>query len=183
MPKSSVFRRTFDAINKTVEVISVAILVMVTIVVIYSVLLRYVFRSPLEWSEEIARYMFIWMVFLGISVAERTGDHFRIDVLVELIPAKVRIFTEIVLNALIFYGLIVLFIQGMNYYEQGKRGLSAILEMPLNYIYIALPLSMVLTILNRIETVHERIVSLLSEIRSGRPVAKAESQGVEGVAE
>ena len=158
--------KVYEGFNKFVEAISVVILVLVTVVVIYSVLLRYVFQRPLAWSEEVARYMFIWLVFLGFSVAERSGDHFRIEVFVEMVPAKIRIFVEVFLNVLIFYALFVFLREGFNYYEQGKRGLSTALEMPLNYIYVAVPVAIILTILNRIETVRVTLVKLVRQIRS-----------------
>ena len=157
--------KVFRAANKLVEVISVIILVLVSLVIFYSVLLRYVFKSPLAWSEEVARYMFIWMVFLGFSIAEKSGDHFKIEVFIEMVPAKVRLIIEVILNMLIFYALFVLFKEGIKYYDQGKSGLSTILQMPLNYIYVALPISMVLTFLNRIDTVQKTIRMLLSKIR------------------
>jgi len=159
-------RRTFSVLNKIIEVTSVVILVLVSLVVFYSVLLRYVFKSPLAWSEEVARYLFIWMVFLGFSIAEKSGDHFRIEVFIEMVSPKVRIVIEVFLNLLIFYALFVLLMEGMNYYEQGKGGLSTILEMPLNYIYIALPISMVLTFLNRLDTAQKQIRALLGQIKS-----------------
>jgi TRAP-type C4-dicarboxylate transport system permease small subunit len=165
MPKGNVLVKAFRVMNKTVEVTSVLLLVLVTIVIFYSVLLRYVFKSPLAWSEEVARYMFIWMVFLGFSIAEKSGDHFRIGVFIEMVPPAVRLFIEIFLNGLIFYALFVLYQEGMNYYEQGKGGLSTMLEMPLNYIYIALPIAMVLTFLNRIDSAQRTIRELLLQIR------------------
>ncbi|WP_319560222.1 TRAP transporter small permease [Marispirochaeta sp.] len=158
-------RKAFSVLNKIIEVTSVVILVLVSLVVFYSVLLRYVFKSPLAWSEEVARYMFIWMVFLGFSIAEKSGDHFRIEVFIEMVTPKVRLIIEIFLNILIFYALFVLFQEGMNYYQQGKSGLSTILEMPLNLIYIALPISMVLTFMNRIDTAQKQIRALLSQIK------------------
>ena len=166
-------RRTFSVLNKIIEVTSVVILVLVSLVVFYSVLLRYVFKSPLAWSEEVARYMFIWMVFLGFSVAEKSGDHFRIEVFIEMVPAKIRLVIEIFLNLLIFYALFVLFQEGIKYYDQGKSGLSTILEMPLNYIYIALPVSMVLTFLNRIDTAQKQIRNLLGHIQREATEKKA----------
>ncbi len=177
MPNGNVLTKGYRILNKTVEVISVVLLVAVSIVVFYSVLLRYVFKSPLAWSEEVARYLFIWMVFLGISVAERSNDHFKIEVFIEMFPSRVRLVIEILMNGLIFYALFVLFREGMNYYDQGKSGLSTILLMPLNYIYIALPGAMILTFLNRIETVRKTIAMLLGKIREEK-AAREDRKGM-----
>lgn len=50
------------------------------------VIMRYVFRSSLVWSEEVSRYLFIWMVFIGISYGIKNGSHMRIDMLEHFIP-------------------------------------------------------------------------------------------------
>lgn len=165
MLRENMLSKAFRTLNKTVEVTSVILLVLVSLVVFYSVFLRYVFKSPLAWSEEVARYMFIWMVFLGFSIAEKSGDHFKIEVFIEMAPLKLRLVIEVLLNLLIFYALFVLFQEGVNYYDQGKSGLSTILEMPLNYIYVALPIAMVLTFLNRIDTAQRTLRMILLKIR------------------
>ena len=177
MPNDNMLVKAFKIVNKTVEVASVVLLVLVSLVVFYSVFLRYVFKSPLAWSEEVARYMFIWMVFLGFSVAEKSGDHFRIEVFIEMVPLKVRLVIEVLLNLLIFYALFVLFQEGVNYYDQGKGGLSTILEMPLNYIYVALPVAMVLTFLNRIDTAQRTIRMILSNIRATQTIEVSRKEG------
>lgn len=166
-------------LNRVVEATSVIMLVLMTIIVFYSVLLRYVFKSPLAWSEEIARYAFIWLTFLGISMAERNGEHFKVEVFIEMVPPKVRLIVEIVLNGLIFYTLYILFREGVNYYNQGKDGLSTILQIPLSYIYVALPVAMALTLLNRIATVRETVLMLLVKIKEEKLTVQKEQQ--EGV--
>lgn len=50
------------------------------------IIMRYVFKSSLAWSEEVSRYLFIWMVFVGISYGIKNGSHMRIDMLEHFIP-------------------------------------------------------------------------------------------------
>lgn len=50
------------------------------------VIMRYVFRSSLVWSEEVSRYLFIWMVFVGMSYGIKNGTHMRIDMLEHFFP-------------------------------------------------------------------------------------------------
>lgn len=168
MSNRDLLLRIYRFYNKIIEVVSVVVLVFVTIIVFVSVASRYVFKAPLEWSEEIARYSFIWVVFLGIALAEKSGDHFRIAYFIEKFPARVRIVVEIVLNILIFGALYMLLFEGINYYNQGKSGLSTVVLMPLNYIYVALPISVVLTILNRVETFILTMAELVRTIREPR---------------
>jgi TRAP-type C4-dicarboxylate transport system permease small subunit len=176
MLNESIATKMHKIINKVVEVTSVTVLAILTFVVFYSVLLRYAFKSPLAWSEEIARYLFIWLIFLGISVAEQYGEHFKIELFIEMVPPKVRIVIEIVLNSLIFYALYILFREGINYYNQGKGGLSTITQMPLSYVYLALPVATVLTFLNRIGTMHKTIITLFIKIKEDKLAVQKEQQ-------
>lgn len=50
------------------------------------VIMRYVFKSSLKWSEEVSRYLFIWMVFIGMSYAIKQKSHMRIDMLEHFFP-------------------------------------------------------------------------------------------------
>ena len=54
--------------------------------VLLQVVLRYAFNSPLTWSEELARYLFIWCAFLGWVVASRRHSHLAMTFVVERLP-------------------------------------------------------------------------------------------------
>jgi len=58
----------------------------IVIIMGIQVIMRYVFKSSLVWSEEVSRYLFIWMVFTGISYGIKNGSHMRIDMLEHFFP-------------------------------------------------------------------------------------------------
>lgn len=177
MAQDNIFRKTHKILNRVVDALSVVVLIFVTIAVFVSVASRYFFKTPLEWSEEMARYAFIWLVFLGVAMAEKTGDHFRIEYFVHKMTPKTKLIVDIFLNTLIFVTLYLLFVESLGYYRQGKSGISTVLQIPLNYIYIALPVSVVLTFLNRIETFITTIVDLLRVLRSTEDAEAGSPQG------
>jgi TRAP-type C4-dicarboxylate transport system permease small subunit len=61
-----------------------------SVVIFTQVIFRYVLHSPLPWSEELARYLMIWMGLAGASVALRQGSHVAIHLLVERLPGGLR---------------------------------------------------------------------------------------------
>jgi TRAP-type C4-dicarboxylate transport system permease small subunit len=151
MAKPSLLYRIYRGYNKAAEILSVILLIAITIIVFIAVGARYIFEMPFEWSEEFARYGFIWICFLGFALAEKSGEHFRITYFADKMPAKMRLIVEIFLNGLILVVMYRFFIESMNYYNQGKSGISTIMLIPLNYIYAALPVGIVLMALNRIK--------------------------------
>jgi TRAP-type C4-dicarboxylate transport system permease small subunit len=165
MVKSSLLYKIYLGYNKVAEIISVILLIAITIIVFVAVGARYVFRTPFEWSEEFARYGFIWICFLGFALAEKSGDHFRITYFADKMSAKLRFAVEIFLNGLILVVMYQFFTESMNYYEQGKSGISTIMVIPLNYIYAALPAGIVFMALNRIKIFADTIIACVRRIK------------------
>ncbi|MGP1677067.1 MAG: TRAP transporter small permease subunit [Burkholderiales bacterium] len=64
-------------------------------VVTYEVVLRYLLNAPTTWSDEIASYLLIAIVFLGLAQNLRLGDHIRVDVITGKVPAGVRLWLEL----------------------------------------------------------------------------------------
>ena len=52
--------------------------------------MRYIFNNSLSWSEELARYLFIWMVYLAIGYAAKQRKHIKIDAALWLFPQRIR---------------------------------------------------------------------------------------------
>jgi TRAP-type C4-dicarboxylate transport system permease small subunit len=80
----------------------------ITIAVFLQVVFRYVFQSPLSWSEELARYLFVWSGFLGVALATMRGAHFAIDLLTVRFSASLQRIFAVVIDAIfaVLFGLI-----------------------------------------------------------------------------
>ena len=61
-----------------------------TLLVFVQVVMRYVFNNSLSWSEELARYTFIWLIYIGISYGCKLRKHIKIDAALYLFPKKAR---------------------------------------------------------------------------------------------
>ena len=73
-----------------------AVLVAAEIVILFSgVVARYVFDSPLTWSDELASLCFLWLGLLGACVALRRGEHMRMTAMVTALPPRGRAFVEV----------------------------------------------------------------------------------------
>ena len=65
--------------------------VVIACVIAAGVFFRYVLNDSLSWSEELAKYAMLWMVFLGAPIALRTGGHPNIEILLNLVPRRFSI--------------------------------------------------------------------------------------------
>jgi TRAP-type C4-dicarboxylate transport system permease small subunit len=137
------------------------LLLYVTVVVVFvQVIARYILKVSLPWTEEIARFAFIWLIFLANAMAERQKEHFRVSYFVEQAPRRVRYIFWFVGEALIFAFFIWLFLDCLTYVKMGARQISTVLEIRMDYIYWGMPAAVILTMLNRgrnfVTTLQER---------------------------
>ena len=73
----------------------------VTVTVIFiQVIARYVFKNSLSWSEELARYIFVWQIWLGAAYAAKIDKHINITVVREKLPQKVQVILEFLVYVL-----------------------------------------------------------------------------------
>lgn len=130
--------------------ISSLIILYVTVVVIFvQVICRYVLQVALPWTEEFARFAFIWLIFLANAMAERQKEHFRVSYFVEQAPRRVRYVFWVFGELLIFTFFIWLFMDSLQFVRMGKRMISTVMQLRLDWIYWALPAAIVLGLLNR----------------------------------
>ncbi len=75
-------------INKTEQVLAATLLAVMSVLVAVQVVFRYGFDSSLTWSEELARYLLIWAVYLGCSYATKQDRHLEVTLLRHWLPPK-----------------------------------------------------------------------------------------------
>jgi TRAP-type transport system small permease protein len=102
--------------------------------------LRVFFDLPLSWTEEVARYAFIWWVFFGAMIALRERRHLGIDVLANWLPPRLRRSWDIGIYGCILGYLTVMFIQGIKLTRIQMIHNTPITDVPLGWIVVIIPL-------------------------------------------
>ncbi len=141
----------------TTKLSVIAISVLMIVVTLAQVIFRYVIESPLPWSEELARYCFVWIVFLGGAIGLSRGVHLGVDLFVNQLPNRLRTGLATLTNAMIacFAGAVIYAsvpVISMNMFQR-----SPALGVQMSWIYIAIPISMALIVL----ICAERILKIL----------------------
>lgn len=116
-----------------------AVLVATTLL---QVLSRYVLRQPVDWTEEAARYIFVWVAMLGAGIAAKDRAHFFVDLLLERMPTKlgtyVTVFTGVVSSAFL---LAVSWAALELALSNGVQD-SPVLTIPMSIPYFAIPVGL-----------------------------------------
>jgi len=138
------FRKRLDwVLDTAVNTLMIVLLVAASAQVFW----RYVLNSPLAWSEEFARYTFVWLVFLAACIAFRDGKHMAVDLVPPLLsPGLRRIQGAIVKIILAVFFIIVLFVSPeiiMLTMDQP----SASLSIPIGLVYLSFPFSLLIMLI------------------------------------
>lgn len=116
--------------QKTIETMGIIGLTGVLAVTLMQVILRYVFKSPVTWAEEIARLFEAWVIFLGSYIALRKGVHVSVDFFVKMMPRTTQRVITICTNVLVLAFLAAVFIGSISLIQNVWGTLSTAAEYP-----------------------------------------------------
>ncbi|BAD76258.1 transporter [Geobacillus kaustophilus HTA426] len=103
------FKKAGKFLDGALNVLMASTLAFMCILVFGNVVLRYGFNSGITWSEEMSRFLFIWMSFLGAIGALKDNDHLGVDTLVRKLPTGAKRIVFVISNAIVLYVLYLLF--------------------------------------------------------------------------
>jgi TRAP-type transport system small permease protein len=78
------------AINRVTEYVIAVMMGAMTIIIALQIFYRYILNDPLSWTEEIARYLMIWICFLGSAMALKYGEHISVSFIRERFAPSIR---------------------------------------------------------------------------------------------
>jgi TRAP-type C4-dicarboxylate transport system permease small subunit len=130
------------------------------VVVFGNVIFRYFLNASLAWSEEVSRFMLIWLVFMGAVIAYIRNEHLGLDIMLKVLPPLGSRILAITADALVVTALIVMTRGGivMTADSFASGWVAASLPIPYGYVYMATPIATGLMLI-------ESVIKLVSDIR------------------
>ena len=128
-------------INWLVERVCVALLVVLVLDVWLGVLVRYVIPLPLTFTEELARYLMIWMALLAVSSGIAHREHIGVEFIFGRLPAPVRRWLAVAFDVIAFAFFLALLIYGVGFAAKGFSRLTMIYAIPKGYPFMGVPLA------------------------------------------
>ena len=150
----SILKGLNNRLDRVLTVVCAVLLTVMVVTIFVQVLARYVFLASTPWSEEVAVYCFIWVVFLGTGLGVRDHAHLVADLLPEnLGPFWEKALMAFSLGMVTVIALVFLW-YGLDYAILGLTRLSVSMGFPMFYIYISLPTTGAVMLLFLIERAH-----------------------------
>ena len=114
------------------RVVTSVIFCSMMIVVTAQIVMRYALNSPLFWSEEFARYVYVWLVFIGSAYCVTQDKHVAVTLVTDRLPV-------VSCNLLVAAALIYMLPHAARYaFKQGNL-LSGCMQIPMSYVFAAIP--------------------------------------------
>ncbi len=131
-------------IDRSLEWLLIVLMALMVVDVSWQVFSRFILKAPSSYTEEIARFLLIWIGLLGASYAYKTRAHLGIDILVSRLPKHRQLlaFRAVHLVSALF-ALVVMVFGGLRlvFLALELKQTSAALRLPMGYVYLVVPIS------------------------------------------
>ncbi len=124
-----------DLFFRLAEALLVLMLCAMVVMVFGNVVLRYGFNSGLDFSEELSRFFFIWITFLGAIIAMRQNAHLGLDTLIRVLPRAGKKFCFGLSNALMLGCCVLMFYGTWRQHHINATTMSAVTGIPMIWVY------------------------------------------------
>ncbi|MCD8349029.1 MAG: TRAP transporter small permease [Planctomycetaceae bacterium] len=162
--------KVLQFLNKRIEeIIIVACLGVMTISIGLQVFMRYVVQASLSWSEELARYLFIFFVYAGISYGVKMKRHVRVEAFTMWLSPRKQAIIKLVSD--ILFLAFALFIIYYGFVTAGRifrlNQTSPALEIRMGYVYGTLPFCFILVAIRLLQNLYHSVKELASTTEGG----------------
>ncbi len=130
-----------DVTNGIVRWLIIVLMFVMTVTVSLQIVFRYVFNAPLGWSEEIARFSFVWVSFFGASALMRVREHINVTVFTDNFPARIRTVAILVANLCALICVYFFLVGGLALTYNEWRQLAPTTQIHMGWVYVVIPIS------------------------------------------
>ena len=153
--------------ERGLKVFTGALLAAMVVVILMQVTFRYALNLSLAWTEEVGRYLFVWICLFGASLAYRYGQHSGYETLVAALPAAAGRWVTRGVDVLVAVFSVVLIVSSRELIEAGMGQVTPATQFRIAYVYLAFPLSAVVT-----------LIFVVDALRRGKPASPTPTAAV-----
>ncbi len=138
-----------DMISKIIQVIAGVLLAIMVVVTFWQVVVRLI-KGSLPWSEEAARYMQVYLTFLGVSVGVKYNELVAVEAIYDAVPNAMKKGIRVFVHLVIGFVLAILIVYGMKLVQITLIQSSPVMGIKMGYIYFAIVLGSALMFVHNV---------------------------------
>lgn len=146
-------KKILDATDRATDVLCLVLMSVGFVITFFHIIGRYILKAPIFYSEELARYCFIWACMLGASVVNRMDEHTSVNYFTTFLSKRAQGWLYIGRQIAILLLLATLIYYGVALSIKMNTVHSAALDISWSYIYMALPVGSLLLILTTLRLI------------------------------
>jgi TRAP-type C4-dicarboxylate transport system permease small subunit len=151
---------SLSRVRRVVNGVVVVVFAAIVLVVFSQVVSRFVFNAPFSWSEELARYLQVWLILLTSAAVLRKGLHLAVDYAIHALPPPAKRFLRIVNLGFIVFFLVVVMVSGGMLIAATVSQKTPALQLPMWLVYLALPVGGFLMLLEATALLLKETISM-----------------------
>ena len=137
---TSLLDSAYLALQKASRFLVCVLMVLMVVVVFANVITRYYLHFSLAWSEEVSRYLLIWITFLGAVLAYVDDEHLGLDMMVAKMPLRMRNGLAVITDGMVLYAIWLITEGGYSMMVDSWDWESTTIPIPLGWAYTIIPL-------------------------------------------
>ena len=127
--------------------VSGAGLTIVFLITFAQVIQRYLFSMSLPWATDVIRIFFIYSVFSGMCVGIIRKSHLNIDVVLQIVPKKVRPVLDLISNCIVVFFLVTVMRYSISFILSNTDQTTPYILFPMSYVYVIFPVTIVIMLI------------------------------------
>ncbi|MBW5397654.1 TRAP transporter small permease [Brachyspira pilosicoli] len=127
-------------LEKIIDISSVIMMFILFIIILLQVFFRYCLNMPLKWTEEFARYLFVWVSMIGWTYGTRYDSHIRVNIFYDMLPKKIKFFVFIFIQLLSLVFSLFLGYLSILLMKQGALFKASTLPISFAVVYAIIPI-------------------------------------------
>lgn len=150
------YHKFVSHVNRYSQYLVMTLLIIMVLLVFLQILMREVLNYSFSWTEEVARYLLVWVSFIASGFAYQYGAHISIEVFVKKLNKNFFQIMKVIVALLCIIFAIILIVTGIELASQNALNKSPALHLPMGIVYLAIPIGAFLQILNIVDLLFNR---------------------------
>ncbi|MAM09860.1 MAG: hypothetical protein CML23_05250 [Rhizobiaceae bacterium] len=143
--RTSMIDKIKHALESSLLYLASAMLAIMAGLMLWQVFTRYVLASPALYTEELLRFMMIWMAFLGSAYAFGTRQHLSLVFVIEALSGRKKLILMLINDTVVLvFSAFILFLGGIKAVTSSMTQYSPIMRIPIGEVYLIMPIAAVL---------------------------------------
>ena len=158
-----------EVLRRTASAFCLVAMSVIVCDVLFGIVARVVMKQPPVWTEELARYLFVWVTFLGATAIYSTGENIVVDLILRIVPPRAVRYLSVFAHVVV--GVIALFMvtQGISIIERTMAQRSSVMQLSFGLIYSAIPISGTILIVHTASATLRALTSAAPTMESDQP--------------